>query len=477
MSVVLRLAKNTLAVGLGKLISPCLNFFLIIYIARILGEEPFGLYSFVVSYLLIFQSIATLGFSYLIPREVAKCRADANKYLVNGGLIELFSAVLFLFVMFAIAAALRYPTDTLLAVAITGLALLPSTLNSTFEAIYVSFERAEFIALVNVGENLFKVVFSLLLLILGYGLLPVFGVIVLSRVLALGLNLFFVRRYFFKPRLELDLGFCRGLVRTAIVFGLIELLAYVFVKVDIVMLSKMRGMAEVGQYSAAWKILEIFFLIPGSLILVIMPLYSQVFVKSRESFQGLIEQGVKIVWILLFPLALLVTFHARQLITLLFGPAYQDAVLALQIVIWALIPFSADGLLGKSLIAAGLQKADLWILSIGALGNIALNLVLISRYGLYGASISTVLSVLVTLAIHYAFLRSRHIAIRLLRVGWKPAAGILAMGFVHVFLRPYHASLQAAAGVLAYGICMWLLKGLTQEDVLFLKGLKRYQHS
>jgi len=475
MNILARMAKNTIAIGIGRLVSPLFNLILVIYIARVLGNEPFGIYSFTLNYLVIFQSVASLGFAYFIPREVAIRREDANRYLVNGCLIELVSALMFMSCMILVAFALGYPEDTMVAVTVASFALLPSTINVTFEAIYVSFERVEAVALVSLAESALKVALSLALLMNGYGIVAVFIVIVLSRVAATLLHTMIVHRHFFRLRFDLDLAFCRKMVRAALVFGLIDLLAYVFIKIDIVMISKMRGMADVGLYSAAWKILEVFFLIPGSFIAIIIPIYSRIYVRSREHFQGLIEISVRVLWIILFPMALWVFFYAEDLIQLIFGPNYTESILALKILIWSIIPFAADSVLGKALIAGGLQKADVWILAMGTVGNIVLNIYLIPRYGICGASGATGISILLTLLLKNFFLRRTLVSARLVRAGWKPAIGILLMLLLHSVLDHAHAPIQAGCTAAAYVACMWLFKAFSAEDVRFLSELKGLQ--
>ena len=66
------IAKNTSVLALSHVITSILGFFLLIYIARYLGEVGFGKYSFAVSFTALFSIFANLGMNNYIIRELAR---------------------------------------------------------------------------------------------------------------------------------------------------------------------------------------------------------------------------------------------------------------------------------------------------------------------------------------------------------------------------------------------------------------------
>ena len=82
---------------MAQISTPATSFVLVFFIARLLGASGLGKYSTTISLLFIFQALASLGFPYLITREVARDNANAPKYLVNASLLgALFSFFTFL---------------------------------------------------------------------------------------------------------------------------------------------------------------------------------------------------------------------------------------------------------------------------------------------------------------------------------------------------------------------------------------------
>jgi len=92
------------------------------------------------------------------------------------------------------------------------------------------------------------------------------------------------------------------------------------------------------------------------------------------------------------------------IINLLYGSEFSPAILAFQILVlmaglnFLYIPFYL------ALIAANLQKKIFIISLIAALVNIVLNLILIPKYSLYGAAVSTLITyiILLVLAVYYS---------------------------------------------------------------------------
>ncbi|MGB2843008.1 MAG: oligosaccharide flippase family protein [Halobacteriota archaeon] len=72
MNTVKTIAKNTGALAILNVITSILGFFLLIYLARHLGEVGFGKYSFALSFTTLFIIFADLGISNLIIREPAR---------------------------------------------------------------------------------------------------------------------------------------------------------------------------------------------------------------------------------------------------------------------------------------------------------------------------------------------------------------------------------------------------------------------
>ena len=88
MNTVQPIAKNTGVLAISQVITSILGFFLLIYIARYLGEVGFGKYSFALSFTTLFTIVANLGMNNYIIREIARNKELTNEYLTNVSLIK-----------------------------------------------------------------------------------------------------------------------------------------------------------------------------------------------------------------------------------------------------------------------------------------------------------------------------------------------------------------------------------------------------
>ena len=94
MNTVQRIAKNTVVLLVSDIISKALGFFYVMYTARYLGAEGFGVLSFALAFTGIFGVFTDLGLQQLTVREVARNRSLAGKYLGNIAVMKLILVII-----------------------------------------------------------------------------------------------------------------------------------------------------------------------------------------------------------------------------------------------------------------------------------------------------------------------------------------------------------------------------------------------
>jgi len=81
MNTIQRIAKNTGVLLVSQIASYILGFFFVMYTARYLGAEGFGILFFALAFTGIFGAFADLGVRQLTVREVAHDKTLAGKYI------------------------------------------------------------------------------------------------------------------------------------------------------------------------------------------------------------------------------------------------------------------------------------------------------------------------------------------------------------------------------------------------------------
>ena len=133
----LKILKNAGFLVFVRLAQPLFSLLLIIYIARSRGTELLGGYIIVLSYLVIFQTIASFGFKYLLTREVAKNPDSAGKLFFHASIFSIPLGIVCALVMYGTTAILGYESIIQLSIGIAGIALIAAALIENCEGIFI----------------------------------------------------------------------------------------------------------------------------------------------------------------------------------------------------------------------------------------------------------------------------------------------------------------------------------------------------
>ena len=165
----------------------------------------------------------------------------------------------------------------------------------------------------------------------------------------------------------------------------------IYLRIDIVMLERMRGLEDAGVYSVAARLSEIWYAVPVILAASMFPPLWERRSDPPAYARGL-QAGLDSLVLPALAIALLMQFLALPVIELLYGSELAPAAPVLRIHVWAGVFIFMRALLSKWLIAEDLLRFSLITHLSGAILNVLLNLVLIPRQGPTGAAIATVLS-------------------------------------------------------------------------------------
>lgn len=173
---------------------------------------------------------------------------------------------------------------------------------------------------------------------------------------------------------------------------LMSLLLHIYTKIDSYMISYILGAKELAKYSIGTKFSTLVFPLAAIITNSFYPELISSYKKSTRTFVTKLIYFYRICFITSIVIALLLFFLANPLLIYMYGSRYLDSCSVQSIYCWTLlfmftIVSSSRWFLLKNYNKFLLLRA-LW----GALINIFLNLILIDKYGINGAAISTFLS-------------------------------------------------------------------------------------
>lgn len=474
MTVSARIAKNTLFLVVARIVSPLFSLYLIVSIARHMGAEGLGAYSFVYNLLLVFQIISAFGLENFIAREVARAPLEASKYFSNVVLVGILLGLGLQMAMLATGRLMGQGGEVWQAITIVSFSLYASSMIGCFEGILTGLERIHMIAVSQMIETFTRVSVSLILVYQGYGLVELMWVVLFSRLLALGLMSLFTFRQLHVLKFSLDPGFIKELLMEGRTFALIMIAVTLYWKLDIIMLQKLRGEADVGIYSAAYRIFLLLKILPQSFVTSLFPMISNFFQNSTASFEETCRRGIRYIALFSLPIAVGVSLSSPWIIRLLYTESFSDSVTVLRILAWTIVPYGVSVVFAYSLVASNHQQVDLRVNLFSLLSNAALNLILIPKLAYVGAAIATFTSSLIYLLLQYPFVRRNLYSPQLLVSIRKPAMAAAAAGGISLLLyRPlgFYPALMVSPFV--YVVLLILFRTFTENErnlVFFLLG-------
>ncbi len=381
------------------------SFVLTILIARHLGPERYGVYTFAIWIGYLVVGFANIGIKNAIIKFIAEThsRDVAGEAAAVWGKLRKMQLVslLITLVIFALLVPLVFAPRIAPAY---QLALWFALLGSAAKALhifYMSFakgiERFKAIAMVSLWVTPINVALVAIGVATGQDIVTFAAIYAVVSVLNIGLMVFVLRQ-------DLRLGqptplrptLNQRINRHVIYMSLLALVSYLAMhRLEVFFLSIYASTEDIGFFNLAYSLAAWApNLLPGLLDFLLLPLMAKTFAAAPDRLAARLEASVRYKLILSMPIALIGAYYAPTIIDVLYGADYLPAVLPLQLFMLLVISNAFGGPATAYLVASDHQKITLYLSLGAAILNIALDLLLIPKFGLAGAVFATLLSML-----------------------------------------------------------------------------------
>ncbi len=398
---------NVLVKALSVPVEKAGRILLMVVAAPMLGATAFGSYQFALASTTMLAMFTDLGMAIWTTRALARDRQRAS-VIVGTALRIRFASVLPYLAVVGVAAAIAGPGQTGRALVLLGLAALVNAFIDYFDAIFRGFERLGDEARLNVLRATLIAAGGLGALRLGHsvaslsaGLLcgmvvsGVYGLWVLRRRYGLGL-----------PTGPLDRALARAAAAEAFPLWLAGLLSLLYFKGDVVILKAFAGDAEIGAYSAAYKIFEGLMILPAVLLAATFPPLARA--RNQRDKQRRWEAALTTLLLVLgVAVGGVVYLGSGRIIALVYGAGFLRAVASLRVLAVAVPILYLNFGLTHFLIARDLERRNLAFAALMLVVNVGVNLILIPRQGGPGAARATLITEIALTACCLLALRQR----------------------------------------------------------------------
>ena len=396
-----------------------------VWVARYLGPDQYGKFIYFVTYVSLFATIAAFGLDGIVVRELS--RSEANRPEILGTVFLLRAAGGLIGAMIGLAFFLIFQQSEP-AGSVTMLMVLSLSL------IFISFDAIDFwfqsqLQMRNsvFGRNIgFLAATALRIFAILSGLSLVWFAAIYTAEMAVaagGLLLVYrlsggrVSHWKFSAERAL------ALINQAKFLFITSLLVIVQARIDQVMLADLLGTRELGLYAAALRLIEVFVFLPMMIQTVLVPVLSRDEFKDPARHDEKLLNVYRLMVLIFLPVGIPLAVFSPMLVKLLYGQEYQAAapLLALLCIRLLLANFGV----AKSLFflrenAFGISFSGALA---GCLTNIALNFILIPRWGTLGVVWASTISFFVTIFVmDLFFLKTRRnlaLMVRGLLTPWR----------------------------------------------------------
>jgi O-antigen/teichoic acid export membrane protein len=466
------IAKNTTWLTSSYIIQKILAFIYFTLIARFMGASNVGIYSFSLSLTTIFSIFIDFGLANVLIREAAKFKEKANNYLNNIISVKIIFSLISYLAVVVIINLLNKPALTQNMVYLAGLVMIIDSFTLSFFAIFRAYQNLKFEAV--------SIVFNqVIILIIGLtGIFLKFPLYILILALLGGsLFNFFYALIFLKIKLGFKFKFAwdtvtlKTLFKIALPFALAGIFTRVYSYIDQILLSVLIGDKHLGWYSVPYKITYAFQFLPAAFSAAIYPAMSDCYANNKERLKMIFDRSMYILTFLAIPLAVGIGTLADKIIIVLYTNEYQPSILALQIMIFSVIPLFLSFPVGSILNACDRQATNTLNIGITMVVSVILNIILIPRYQHIGAAITALVSLCLLFILNMYWVPkivNFDKKFLLIKTG-KTIFASAIMGILILYLKPTVSFIiLTVLGALVYLIIMYLIKGFTKDDVNFL---------
>jgi O-antigen/teichoic acid export membrane protein len=271
----------------------------------------------------------------------------------------------------------------------------------------------------------------------------------------------------FWPRPCVDLRLWRALLRDGVPLGTAAILRKMSGRVDVLILAVLGTHGAAGHFAASYKVIEAFGIVATTLTQVLFPLLSRS-ARSEAMFQGVVAIGVRYLFALGLPVAIVLAASAERIVTLVYGPSFAPASTALAVMSLSCATVFVTSLYPFIFAALHAQRPYIAAATAGLLVNVLVDVALVPGFGHVGASLGTVSAEVTFLALGALFLKRRMPTLAIARLSWRPLAAALPMAGVVLLASRYSDGTFAAglAGATAVYVVLLIVLGAIRPGEL-----------
>ena len=419
-----RIAVSTVSQTGGNLAVALISVGVLNLITHQLGPSEYGLFALIVTYVSLFTFITDLGLTAMTNRELAREGSNQESILsvAMSSRITLALAIVPIIVGSAFLLYPGYPISFEIAMTVMAFDVLFRSIQAVSGTVFsVRLKGHVTASLLFINRVLY--LFGVVVVTIVKGPYLAYVCVYVGADLAIAIIYLVLVRRVVPLRWSRNLRAWQQALVVAIPLGIIQVITNIYSWVDSIMVSVLRTSAELGFYSLAFNMVNVLAVVPGFLMIALMP---QLVNADQARAEQLVNRAIYVLVCIGAPLAAGAVVLNAQIVHLVAGPNFGAAG-ALFAVLALTLPISfAQTALSYSCVTLNRYRPLVIVNLVVLAVNIVVNLVMIRQFGPIGAAITLLGTEVISLmGTTMVFSRLTQLRVRLLSV-WTP---FVAAGF------------------------------------------------
>ncbi|OGZ00127.1 MAG: hypothetical protein A2945_00345 [Candidatus Liptonbacteria bacterium RIFCSPLOWO2_01_FULL_52_25] len=364
---------------------------IIIYAARVLGAEGWGVFSYAITLAAFLTMFTGFGIDPVLVRETAKLSTheERSRLVATTLAIKLVLMTLGVLVVLFIAPHFTTIPEAKILLPIIVFVIIFDGFREFGHSLIRGLEKTQWEACIFILTNIGIVAFGFLFLRLdptprSFTYAYAFG----TGVGALAAFLY-LWKYIKHAYSCFSAKLVKPLLRSAWPFAATSALAILLTNTDILIISWLRSASDVGLYSAATRIVQLFYLLPVILQTSIMPIFARLANVDSHKFRTVFERTIGMAYLVAIPISFGGFALGKEIMTLVFGGTFAPAAGVFGILMLTMIVDFPAVILAGALFAHDRQKSLITVAAIAGISNVVLDILLIPRFGIIGSAYAT----------------------------------------------------------------------------------------
>jgi len=363
-----------------------------VWVARYLGPEQFGVFSYSVAFVALFTTIGKLGLDGIVVRDLVNDPQKRDDYLGTAFWLKFIGALIAFGSIYGSSFFItnEYNTRIYLLIIASGMIF------QSFDVIDFYFQSkvlSRFVSLSKFIQLLLSSAFKVYFILMGADLIYFVIVSVVDQFsLAIALAYSYSKQKITSFYFNFDKKIAREMLLNSKPLIISGIMVSIYTCADRIIIRELLGVREVGIYTVATTLTMSLYFIPmliaNSLFPAILNSKNQSNVLYKERLSKLYK------YLLSFGLCVCLSVYifAFFIINLLYGAQYQESVEVLQIYIWVFLTICYSSVFGKWLLAENLQFLLPRFTLAAVLVNITGCFVFIPLWSIKGAAFAALIS-------------------------------------------------------------------------------------